>query len=90
MIVLCTPDAQTINLLFFQSRDFFALNTFFLLFLSLWAFHSRKLNFVFHISIQLLSEVDCNECCLSTIREILIFYGVNSVVISQTYRSSLY
>ena len=29
MIVLYTPEAETVNLLFFQSRDFFALNTFF-------------------------------------------------------------
>lgn len=58
--------AETVNLLFFQSRDFFALNTFFLLFLTLRAFHSRKLNFVFQISIQLLSKVDYNEYCLST------------------------
>lgn len=74
----------------FSVKRLFCVKYFFLLFLSLWAFHSRKLNFVFHISIQLLSEVEYNEYCLSTIREILIFYGINSVVISPTYRSCLY
>ena len=53
-------------IIFSVKRLFCVKYLFLLLFLTLRAFHSRKLIFVFQISIQLLSKVDYNEYCLST------------------------